>query len=43
MDEAGKGTPPAFAETRREHRVSVLSRPMLPALSTLAPGPRQGE
>ena len=43
MDRAGKLNPPHFAETELDNRDTVFSRPMLPALIVLAPGPRQSE
>ncbi|MDI6753668.1 MAG: hypothetical protein QME78_04650 [Thermodesulfobacteriota bacterium] len=41
MGGAGKCNPPHFTETRLEAVSKVFSRPMLPALIVLAPGPRK--
>ncbi|MBM4330500.1 MAG: hypothetical protein FJ117_04605 [Deltaproteobacteria bacterium] len=43
MDGAEKGNRPHFAETKLDAARKVFSRPMLPALIVLNPGPRQSE
>ena len=43
MDGTGKCIPSHFEETKPDAVGKVLSRPMLPALIALAPGPRPSE